>query len=139
MHKIDMWIDGACVPNPGQGAWAVLLTFEGHEKMISGVIEGETTNQRAEITAAIQGFNAIKEGWLCDVTVNTDSKYLVKIMDGEWNINANADLFDQLEFAIGLHKVRWQWVKGHSGIPENERCDELAESEARRAFEAMQS
>lgn len=132
-HKIDMYCDGACQPNPGGGGYAVLLKFGEHEKLISGTIEGKTTNQRAEITAAIEGFRAIKEGWLCEVTVYSDSQYLINIMSGEWGIKSNADLFQELDLAIGLHSVEWVWVRGHNGNVDNERVDMAAEREATKA------
>lgn len=136
-HKIEMYVDGACQPNPGAGGWAALLKFGEHEKLISGMVEGKTTNQRAEITAAIEGFKAIKEGWLCDVTVYSDSQYLVNIMLGEWAIKSNTDLFQELDKVVGLHTVEWEWIRGHSGNVDNERCDELAQKEATRAYNTL--
>ena len=135
MHKIDMWIQGACYPNPGAGAYAVLLRFGEHEKFISGTLESETTNQRCDIQSAIEGISAIKEGWLCDITIYTSSKYLVKSMSGEWDVKSNADLFKQLENTIGLHKVNWYWLKARSTL-EGEQCSMAAEAEARKAFSA---
>ena len=128
-----IYIDGACQPNPGGGGWAAILIFGEHRKLISGTVEGKTTNQRAEITAAIEAFKAIEEGWLCDVTVYSDSQYLVNIMNGDWAIKSNADLFQEVDLAIGLHTVEFEWIRGHNGQPENEQCNELAEKEATKA------
>lgn len=137
MTKLEIWCDGACQPNPGGGGYAALLRFGEHEKLVSGTIEGKTTNQRAEITAAIEAFKAIKEGWLCDVTVYSDSQYLVNIMNGDWAIKSNADLFQELDLAIGLHTVEFEWIRGHSGQPENERCNAAAEKEATKAYNIL--
>jgi ribonuclease HI len=143
MKKVDVFTDGACKGNPGPGGWGVLLRMGEHEKEMSGG-EPDTTNNRMEMTAAIRALNALIEP--CDVTLHTDSKYVIdgitKWVHG-WKkkgwINAskqpvrNADLWHDLIEASGRHKVRWEWVRGHSGHVENERVDKLASDAAKAA------
>ena len=133
---VDAFTDGACSGNPGPGGWGVLLRSGDKEKELHGG-EAETTNQRMEMTAAIKALETLKKH--CRITIHSDSKYVVQGMT-EWihgwkknswkNANkkpvANQDLWQQLEKAAARHEVTWQWVKGHSGHPENERADELA-------------
>ncbi len=140
MKKVDIFTDGACKGNPGPGGWGVLLRMGKHEKEMSGS-DPDTTNNRMEMTAVIKALNALIEP--CDVTVHTDSRYVVDGMTkwvAGWQrkgwINAskqpvrNADLWHDLIEAAQRHKIHWQWVKGHNGHDENERVDRLASNAA---------
>nr|WP_137676325.1 ribonuclease HI [Parerythrobacter lutipelagi] len=140
MKQVEIFTDGACKGNPGPGGWGVILRMGQNEKELSGG-EVDTTNNRMELTAAIQGLNALKEP--CAVQLFSDSKY---VLDGitkwvhGWKkrgwINAskkpvrNADLWHDLIEASARHEVKWHWVKGHNGHPENDRADALASAEA---------
>ena len=140
---IEMFTDGACSGNPGPGGWGTILRFEGKEKELSGG-EKETTNNRMELTAVIEGLKALKTP--CDVKLCTDSKYvadgLSKGWAKSWKANGwkkkdgkpalNIPLWDELLTLTQTHKVTIEWVKGHAGHPENERCDELAVSQSRK-------
>lgn len=135
-----MFTDGACKGNPGPGGWGALLRLGKHEKELAGA-ELDTTNNRMEMTAAIEGLRALTEP--CEVVLYTDSKYLIdgmtKWIDG-WQkrgwVNAskkpvrNADLWHELIELAERHAIEWNWVKGHSGHPENERVDRLASDAA---------
>jgi ribonuclease HI len=134
--EVKMYTDGACSGNPGPGGWGVLLVFNGTEKELFGGAP-ETTNNKMELQAPIEGLKALKKP--CKVTIFTDSKY---VKDGitswihSWKKNGwknakkkpvkNADLWQALEDATNGHKITWEWVKGHAGHPENERADALA-------------
>ena len=136
MKKVEAFTDGACRGNPGPGGWGVLLRFGGHEKELSGG-ESHTTNNRMEISAAIEALRALSQ--TCHVTLTTDSTY---VRDGitkwvsKWKANGwrtaakkpvkNQDLWMALDEQCQRHAVDWQWVKGHAGHPENERADQLA-------------
>jgi len=136
MTDISIFTDGACSGNPGKGGWGAILRSGTHEKEISGG-EMATTNNRMELTAVIEGLNALKNS--SAVTVYTDSRY---VMDGltkwlpRWKANGwktadkkpvkNDDLWKALDTAVSRHQVQWRWVAGHSGHPENERADALA-------------
>jgi ribonuclease HI len=140
MKHVEIFTDGACKGNPGPGGWGVLLRLGQHEKELSGH-EPDTTNNRMEMTAVIEALNALKEP--CEVTLHTDSRYVVdgmtKWVHG-WKkrgwVNAskkpvrNADLWHDLIEAARRHKIRWEWVRGHSGHTENERVDRLASDAA---------
>jgi ribonuclease HI len=140
MKKVDIFTDGACKGNPGPGGWGALLRLGRHEKELSGG-EAETTNNRMEMTAVIRGLNALIEP--CEVTIHTDSRYVIdgmtKWIHG-WQkrgwVNAakkpvaNEDLWRELMEAVRPHVVHWEWIKGHSGHPENERVDALASGAA---------
>ena len=135
-ESIEIFTDGACSGNPGPGGWGALLRFKGTEKEISGG-EASTTNNRMEMLAAIMALEALKRPSLVDL--HTDSTYLrdgiTKWIHG-WKRNGwktaakkpvkNVDLWQRLEHALDPHEVRWHWVKGHAGHPDNERADELA-------------
>ena len=126
---VEIFTDGACSGNPGPGGWGVVLRFGSHEKELSGG-ERETTNNRMELTAAIEGLSALKEP--CDVRLVTDSKYVADgITKDGWRKAdkkpaLNPDLWEKLLMLIKKHNVTIEWVKGHAGHPENERCDKLA-------------
>lgn len=136
MKQVEIFTDGACSGNPGPGGWGVLLRWNGVTKELYGG-EPDTTNNRMELTAAINALNALKEP--CNVDLYTDSVYvrdgISTWIDGwkakDWKTSArkpvkNADLWQKLDLARTRHNVNWHWVKGHAGHPENERCDELA-------------
>ena len=136
MKQVEIFTDGACSGNPGPGGWGVLLRWNGVTKELYGG-EPDTTNNRMELTAAINALNALKEP--CNVDLYTDSVYvrdgISSWIDGwkakDWKTSArkpvkNADLWQKLDLARTRHNVNWHWVKGHAGHPENERCDELA-------------
>lgn len=137
MKYVEIFTDGACSGNPGPGGWGVILRFEGKEKELSGG-EKDTTNNRMELTAAISGLKALKEP--CKVRLVTDSKYVADGITKGWAISwqknnwrkadkkpaLNPDLWEQLLNLIEIHEVTIDWVKGHAGHIENERCDKLA-------------
>lgn len=137
MKKVEIFTDGACSGNPGPGGWGVILRYEGHEKELSGG-ESQTTNNRMELTAAIMGLKALKEP--CSVRLVTDSKYVADGITKGWAVSwrennwrkadkkpaLNPDLWDELLNLIETHDVTIDWVKGHAGHEENERCDKLA-------------
>ena len=137
MKKIEIFTDGACSGNPGPGGWGAVLRYNGVEKELSGG-EKETTNNRMELTAVIAALKALKEP--CEVILTTDSKYVCdSVINGwvySWQKNnwrksdkkpaLNVDLWEQLLALLEKHKVTFNWVKGHAGHLENERCDKLA-------------
>lgn len=136
MSKVLMYTDGACRGNPGPGGWGVWMQYREHVKELCGG-ETETTNNRMELMAAIQGLEALTRP--CDIILYTDSQYVRKGIS-EWLANwkargwltaakkpvKNADLWQRLDAATQQHTVEWRWVKGHSGDVHNERADELA-------------
>ena len=140
MKKVEVFTDGACKGNPGPGGWGALLRMGPYEKEFSGG-EPDTTNNRMEMTAVIRALTALKEP--CEVTVHTDSRYVIdgitKWVHG-WKkkgwVNAsrqpvrNADLWHELIEQAARHHVSWEWVRGHSGHPENERVDRIASEAA---------
>ena len=143
--NVEIFCDGACSGNPGPGGYGVILRYGGHEKELSGA-EGETTNNRMELTGAITALESLKRP--CRVVLTTDSQYLVKGMtewlDGwvkkGWKNSKkdpvlNRDLWERLLHLAKIHQIEWVWVRGHDGHPENERCDELA----RKAIEKFKT
>lgn len=136
MKKVEIFTDGACSGNPGIGGWGVLLRFGKHEKELSGG-ETNTTNNKMEMTAVIEGLSQLKEP--CDVTIYTDSQYVLKgytqwlpswIAKG-WKTAAkkpvaNVELWQKIVELSKKHHITWVWVKGHAGHQENERVDALA-------------
>jgi ribonuclease HI len=133
---VVIYTDGACRGNPGPGGWGVILSYKGAVKELYGG-EKATTNNRMELTAAIQGLEVLKKQ--CKVELNTDSKYVLQGIT-EWLPNwkkrgwktagnkpvKNEDLWRRLDAAGSKHTIEWKWVKGHSGHKENDRADELA-------------
>lgn len=133
---VEAYTDGACRGNPGPGGWGVVLRYKGNEKELHGG-EAHTTNNRMELTAAIEALNALTQP--CEVAITTDSQY-VKNGINQWITNwkkrgwktadkkpvKNVDLWQQLDELVARHTVKWHWVRGHSGHPENERADALA-------------
>jgi ribonuclease HI len=143
--ELTIHADGACRGNPGPGGWGVLLSCNGTQKELSG-FEPATTNNRMELTAAIMGLTALKRPTVA--TVQTDSQYVIKGITEwlpAWKARGwrtadrkpvkNQDLWEKLAEVAGPHTLHWQWVKGHSGDPGNERVDELANL----AIDAMQA
>ncbi len=136
-NTIQMYTDGACRGNPGKGGWGALLRYNGTEKTLHGG-EPHTTNNRMELMAVIQGLQALKKTG-CDVHVFSDSKYVLTGIT-EWLPNwkkrgwktaakkpvLNVDLWQTLDALAAQHTIEWEWVKGHSGHPENELADALA-------------
>ena len=120
MNKVTIYTDGACAPNPGRGGWAALLECRNHRKMISGG-EKNTTNNRMEVRAIVEGLKALKKP--CLVVVVSDSKYALNCCSGKWNPKSNHDLFAELESLAKKHTIGWDWVRGHNGHEENERVD----------------
>jgi len=136
LFPVEAFTDGACSGNPGPGGWGVLLRMGGHERELFGG-EPATTNQRMELTAAIESLRALRKK--CRVAIHSDSRYVVQGMREwihGWKKNgwknagkkpvANRDLWEALDKMAARHEVTWIWVKGHAGHPENERADALA-------------
>jgi len=141
-NTVQLYTDGACLGNPGPGGWGALLRFNDTERELAGGA-ADTTNNRMELQAVIEGLNALTRP--CTVEVYTDSQYVQKGIT-EW-INGwkargwktaakkpvkNADLWQSLDAVQAPHRISWHWVKGHAGHPENERVDDLARLEAQK-------
>ena len=137
---VHLYTDGACLGNPGPGGWGVVLSWDGQMKELSGG-QVDTTNNQMELTAVIKGLEALKR----PVTLNvvTDSKYVMQGITqwiAGWKQNgwrtaakkpvANRELWEKLDGLLNVHNVSWDWVKGHSGHPQNEICDRLASEQA---------
>ncbi len=133
---VEIFTDGGCRGNPGPGGWAALLRYRDHSKVVSGA-EPDTTNNRMELTAAIEGLERLTRS--CRVVLSTDSEYLRRGITEwvpRWRRNGwrtsrktavkNRDLWQRLEAAAEPHRIDWRWVKGHSGHPENEQVDRVA-------------
>jgi ribonuclease HI len=143
MKQITIYSDGACSGNPGPGGYGTIIKYNGVEKELSGGFRN-TTNNRMEIMGAIAGLEALKEP--CEVTIITDSQYLVNTIEKgwaeKWKANGwmrnnkdkalNVDLWERMLKLTQIHNVTFNWIKGHNGHPENERCDSLAVSAASR-------
>ena len=137
MKKVYIYTDGACSGNPGAGGWGAILKFGAHEKELSGY-DPVTTNNRMELTAVIKALEALKEP--CEVELTTDSKYVCDGVEKGWARSwrargwkksdgkpaLNPELWGRLLELLEIHHVRFNWVRGHAGHPENERCDRLA-------------
>lgn len=144
MKKVEIFTDGACSGNPGPGGWGAILKYNGVEKELSGG-ERSTTNNRMELTAVITALSALKEP--CEVELYSDSKYIIDAVTkgwaAKWQANGwvkgdkkpalNSDLWEKLLALLKVHKVTFNWVKGHAGHPENERCDRLAVAQSQKA------
>ena len=145
MGMVEIYTDGACRGNPGPGGWGALLSSGEHEKELSGA-EALTTNNRMELTAVIRALEALKRP--SEVRIFTDSEYVRRGIT-EWVRNwkargwktadrkpvKNQDLWERLDALAAGHKIEWRWVKGHSGVPGNERVDRLANE----AIDAMRA
>ncbi len=141
MKQVQLITDGACLGNPGPGGWASILRYNGHHKELWGCAP-QTTNNRMELTAAIEGLRALREG--CQVEVVTDSEYLkngITTWIHGWKRKGwmtaakkpvvNQDLWQALDAETARHKTTWTWTKGHASHADNNRCDELATKAAR--------
>ena len=141
MKSVTLYTDGACSGNPGPGGWAAILQWRGKEKVLSGG-EKLTTNNRMELTAVIRGLEALKEP--CQVTVYSDSRYVVEAMTEGWALGwrargwkrrgsgeaKNPELWARLLELAETHRLSWVWVKGHADNELNARCDALAVAES---------
>ena len=137
MKQVKLYTDGACSGNPGKGGWGAILIYGEHKKELCGG-EKETTNNKMELTAAIQGLSALTEP--CEVMLYSDSKYLIDGMTKGWAKSwqskgwrksdgkpaLNVDLWKKILELDQKHKIEYIWVKGHAGNEFNERCDTLA-------------
>lgn len=139
MKKVWIYTDGACSGNPGPGGWAAILTYGENERELSGG-ESATTNNRMELMAVISALTALKES--CEVELWTDSQYIEKAINEGWLAGwkrrgwkrkggelKNIELWQELDRLLGLHRVNFNWLKGHDGHEYNERCDALAVAE----------
>lgn len=137
MKSVTIWTDGACSGNPGKGGWGAILAYGSVRREMSGC-SLETTNNRMELTGAIEALQALKEP--CKVLLISDSKYVTDGINKGWVEQSkergwrktnkqpflNSDLWETLLSLMNIHEVTFQWIKGHSSNPENERCDFLA-------------
>jgi len=140
---VEIYTDGACSGNPGPGGWGVVLLYDSHRRELSGG-EKHTTNQRMEMTAAVEGLKALK--YPCRVKLYSDSAYLVNAFNQKWLARwekngwqtakktpvENRGLWEELFALTRVHQVKWVKVPGHAGNKENERCDELAREAVKR-------
>ena len=146
MKLVEIFTDGACSGNPGPGGWGAILRFGEHEKELSGG-EKNTTNNRMELTAVIEGLLALKTP--CIVELTTDSRYVADGIDKGWAQSwkkngwrkadkkpaLNPDLWDELLRLAEIHTLKINWIKGHAGHIENERCDQLAVAQSKKYAE----
>lgn len=136
MKQVKLITDGACIGNPGPGGWACVIRYQDNKRELSGS-EAETTNNRMELTAAVEGLRTLKEP--CEVEVTTDSKYMMNGITKwieNWKRNGwrtaakkpvlNQDLWQQLDELASRHQMSWKWTRGHANHQDNNRCDELA-------------
>ncbi len=141
MKKVQIITDGSCLGNPGRGGWAAILRYGEHIRELSGAAP-HTTNNRMELTAAIEALKALKEP--CEVEVVTDSEYLkngITTWVANWKQRGwttkgktpvvNRDLWEELDELVQKHRVTWSWTRGHATHAGNNRCDELAQAAAR--------
>jgi len=141
VKKVQLITDGACIGNPGRGGWAAILRYGNHKREMFGYAP-HTTNNRMELTAAIEGLHAIKEA--CEVEVITDSEYLKNgitqwihawkrknWMKSDKKPVLNSDLWRELDEEVNRHKTQWTWTRGHRLHEDNNRADELATMAAR--------
>ncbi len=143
MDKVMLYTDGACSGNPGPGGYCAILIFGPHKKVISGS-ERNTTNNRMELSAVIEGLKALTRS--CEVTVVSDSKYVCDAINQKW-LNSwknkswkksdgkpvlNPELWKELDSLLSKHIVTFQWIKGHAGHPYNEECDRIAVEEYKK-------
>ena len=143
MKTVTIYTDGACSGNPGPGGWGAILMYGPHKKELAGG-EGQTTNNRMELTGVIRALEALKEP--CTVELYSDSKYVLDALQKGWAVSwrkkgwiksdkkpaLNPDLWEPLLNLVEMHDVRYHWVKGHASNPKNNRCDERAVGEWKR-------
>jgi len=141
LKNIELYTDGACSGNPGPGGYCAILRYLDNEKLVSGG-DKHTTNNRMELIAVIEGLKSLKEK--CNVNIYSDSKYFIDSIEKDWLFNwkknnwkrkgvgdvLNIDLWEDILILIEKHNITLTWVKGHSGHPENERCDKIAVKES---------
>ena len=141
MKQITIYTDGACSGNPGPGGWGAILEYKGNRRSLSGG-EAQTTNNRMEMTAVLRALECLKEP--CKITLCSDSKYVIDALSKGWAKSwrakgwvksdkkpaLNADLWELILQAAEPHEWTYHWIKGHSGHPENEACDQMAVKEA---------
>jgi ribonuclease HI len=142
LKEVKLYTDGACSGNPGPGGWGAILRYGTHEKELSGGAP-DTTNNRMELTGVIEGLSALREP--CKVLVTTDSRYIVDAIEKNWlygwkrkgwknskgDPTPNVDLWEKLLPLLRSHDVTFNWIRGHNGHLENERCDQLAVEQSR--------
>ena len=143
MKTVTLYTDGACSGNPGPGGWGAILKYGAHEKEISGGA-AETTNNRMELTAVIEGLSILKES--CEVELYSDSKYVIDALSKGWVYSwqkngwkkadkkpaLNVDLWEKLLALLERHTLHYHWVKGHAENEYNNRCDALAVAESKK-------
>ena len=143
MKRIQIFTDGACSGNPGPGGWGAILRYKAHEKELSGG-EAETTNNRMELMALIAALEQLKEP--CEIDLCSDSQYVINGLQKGWakgwrargwkkadkSPALNSDLWARLLDLSEAHTIHYNWIKGHAGHPENERCDRLAVEQSKR-------
>lgn len=143
MKRVELYTDGSCSGNPGPGGWGAILIYQGLEKELSGGAPA-TTNNRMELTGAIQGLTALKEP--CQVELYTDSQYIASAINQHWLENwkkrgwrkadkspvLNQELWQQLDEQLSRHQVTFHWVKGHADNAYNNRCDALAVAQTQK-------
>ena len=143
MKHIQIFTDGACSGNPGPGGWGAILCYKAHEKELSGG-EAETTNNRMELMALIAALEQLKEP--CEIDLCSDSQYVINGLQKGWakgwrargwkkadkSPALNSDLWARLLDLSEVHTIHYNWIKGHAGHPENERCDRLAVEQSKR-------
>lgn len=143
MKRVELYTDGSCSGNPGPGGWGAILIYQGLEKELSGGAPA-TTNNRMELTGAIQGLAALKEP--CQVELYTDSQYIASAINQHWLENwkkrgwrkadkspvLNQELWQQLDEQLSRHQVTFHWVKGHADNVYNNRCDALAVAQTQK-------
>ena len=143
MKTVILYTDGACSGNPGPGGWGAILEYKGVEKEFSGG-EAQTTNNRMELTAVIEGLKKLKEP--CIVELYSDSKYVIDGLEKGWAKSwqsrgwkkadkkpaLNPDLWEQLLALTDIHTMHYHWVKGHADNPKNNRCDQLAVAQSQQ-------
>lgn len=141
MKNLTIYTDGSCLGNPGPGGWAAIIIYNNHKKEISGGYQN-TTNNRMELMAIIKALGILKES--CKIELYTDSQYVCNAINNNWVDNwmknnwkkrdgksvLNCDLWISLFEKIKRHNINFNWIRGHNGTPENERCDYLARMEA---------
>ena len=146
MKQILIYTDGACSGNPGPGGWGAILKFGARVREMAGA-EPATTNNRMELTAVIEALSALREP--CIVTLTSDSRYVVDAVEKGWlkswqqngwrksdkSPTLNADLWQKLLPLLERHRVTFQWIRGHNGHPENERCDALATEQIKKMLQ----
>ena len=128
---IEIYTDGACIGNPGPGGWAAIVVVDGDDAEKQSLSGGhmQTTNNRMEINAVVEGLKSVPEK--SNVTVFSDSQYVVNTMTRSWKRNTNKDLWEDLDREVTSRSVSWKWVRGHNGHPLNEMADRLAVREAK--------